>query len=96
MFDKDRLGKSILLAAALSGFALLGGAAPTHARDRDNNCAQRVRKAEANLRHEVERHGEYSRQAAKRRRQLEAAREKCGGRYDRDRDRDRHRDHDLR
>ncbi len=94
MFGKARLGKSMLLGAALSGFVLLGGAAPAQTRDRDDNCAPRIRKAEANLDREVRRHGEHSRQAAKRRHQLEEARERCRG--DRDHDRDRHRDHDHR
>jgi hypothetical protein len=94
MLGKARLGKSMLLAAALSGFVMLGGAAPAQARDRDDNCAQRIRKAEASLDRETRRHGEHSRQAAKRRHQLEEARERCRG--DRDHDRDRHRDRDRR
>ncbi len=62
------------------------------ARDRDDKCAQRVHKAQEKLEKDVRRHGEHSRQAEKRRRELERAREGCRG----DRDRDDRRDRDRR
>jgi len=79
-------GKTTLLAAVLGAFLLVGSVAPTVARDRDDECRERIHKAEAKLRHEIERHGEHSRQAEKRRHELERARERC--------DRDHNRDHD--
>ncbi len=84
MLRKVTLGKATLLAAALGGFLLLGSAAPAQARDRDDKCAQRIRQTEAQLQREIQRHGEYSRQAQKRRHELEKAREGCRGDHDRD------------
>ena len=81
-----------LLAVVFGAFLLVGAAAPTLARDRDDKCRERIHKAEAKLRREIDRHGERSRQAEKRRYELERARESCG----RDRDRDRDHDHDNR
>ncbi len=75
------------LMAAILGLSLIGGVLPSQARDRDDKCEQRVRKAELNLHKAVRRHGEHSRQAEQRRRQLQEARERCGGNHDRDHDR---------
>ena len=83
-------GKTTLLAAVFGAFLLVGGVAPTLAGDRDHECRERIHKAEAKLRREIDRHGEHSRQAEKRRHELERARERCGG------DRDRDHDHDNR
>ena len=66
----------------------LGGAPPNRPGDRDNGCRDRIQKAEAKLRREIDRHGEHSRQAQKRRDELDRVRERCG--------RDRDRDHDNR
>ena len=82
------LGKTGLLAGAVFGLLLLGGAPRAHARDRDEKCERKIHKAEENLERAVRRHGERSRQAENRRRQLEEARERCH--HDRDRDHDRH------
>ena len=81
-------GKITLLAVVFGAFLLVGGVAPTLAGDRDHECRERIRKAELKLRREIERHGEHSRQAEKRRHELERERERCGG--------DRYRDHDNR
>lgn len=89
---KRTLGRATFLAAALGGFLLLGSVAPAQARDRDDKCAQRIHKAEEKLEKEIRRHGEHSRQAGKRRRELENARRGCRG----DRDRDDRRDRDRR
>ena len=83
-------GKTTLLAAVFGAFLLVGSVAPTVARDQNDKCRERIQKAEAKLRYEIERHGEHSRQAQKRRYELERARERCG------RDRDRDHDHDNR
>lgn len=67
------------VAMALGGFLLIGGCVASQASDHRGQCEQRVRKAEANLRKEVERHGERSHQAEQRRRELEKARASCRG-----------------
>jgi hypothetical protein len=85
-------GKSILVAAALGGFLLFTGAPATRAQDhdRDRQCEQRIHKAEAKLQKEIERHGEQSRQAEKRRHELEQVRQSCHRDHDHDHDNDRH------
>jgi len=75
-------------AVALSGIFMVSSAGLLQARDHDDKCEERVRKAERNLERDVQKHGEHSRQAEKRRHQVEEAREKCG--HDHDRDHDRH------
>jgi hypothetical protein len=74
MFRKT--GMAVLLGASL----LLGGAAPVQAQNpnRHYRCEQRIRQAEANLQRAIERHGANSRQAARRRRELEEVRARCG------------------
>lgn len=42
-----------------------------------NRCEKRIHKAEMNLQKAVQRHGEHSRQAEKRRRELDKARDNC-------------------
>jgi hypothetical protein len=91
-------GGTTLLAAVFGTFLLvgcgahygrrsgLGGVPPTRAGDRDNGCRERIQKAEAKLRREIDRHGEHSRQAEKRRNELERVRERCGLNRDRDHD----------
>lgn len=70
-------GKASLLVALLSAFLLFGGVTPTQARDRDGDCYRRIQRAEEKLEREIHRHGPYSRQAEKRRHELEEARERC-------------------
>ncbi len=79
------LWKTGLLAAAVFGLLLLGGAPRAHADNRDERCERRIHKAEENLERAIRRHGERSRQAENRRHQLEEARERCH--HDRDHDR---------
>lgn len=80
-------GKRTLVAAVL-GACLLVGAAPSYARERNNNkCEQRVRKAEQKLNDAVRKHGERSRQAEQRRRDLERERANCNIGEHRDHDR---------
>ena len=78
--------KTTLISLVLSG-CLLGGVVPLQA-DQRKDCEKRIRKAEQNLDKEVRKHGEHSRQAEKRRHELEKTRENCQG-FDHDRDRDR-------
>jgi hypothetical protein len=78
--------RKTMISLVLSG-CLLGGVVPLQA-DRRSDCAKRIRKAEQNLDKEVRKHGEHSRQAEKRRHELEKTRENCRG-FDRDHDRDR-------
>jgi hypothetical protein len=80
--------KSGILAAVLAAIFLAGSAVPSKALDRDDKCEQRIHKAETNLQKAVQRHGEHSRQAEKRRHQLEETRERC--RHDRDHDQEHH------
>lgn len=87
--EKKKLSR--LLAAWLILLVLSVWAVPAQARDRDGRCAQRIHKAEAKLQQAISRHGEHSRQAQKRRRELEQTRASCRGDGDRDRDRDRDR-----
>ena len=56
------------------------GVLPAQARDRDDWCAQRIRKAEAQLDNAVRKHGRNSRQAEKRRQELDRVRDQCGRR----------------
>ena len=101
-----RLGKLLLAPAALSAFLLLVGL-PAAVADEGHECRERIEKAEAKLEKEVRKHGWRSRQAEKRRADLNAARERCWNQHhrwysgrdhnwhnDRDWDRDDNRDHD--
>ena len=74
-------------ATILAAFFLMGSAIPTQAMDRDDKCERRIHQAEVNLQKAIRKHGERSRQAEQRRRELQEARERCH--HDRDRDRDR-------
>ena len=75
--------KNILFVPALGLLLLAGGVARTQASDNDRHCEQRIHKAEEKLRKEIDRHGEQSRQAEKRRHELEEAKRSCGGDHDR-------------
>ena len=85
------LKKARTLIAALVVFSFLGWVAPAQALDRDHGndrkCEQQIRNAENKLRDAERRHGEHSRQAQNRRRDLENARARCH-RGDRDHDHD--------
>ena len=72
-----------IFALTVGALLLAGSAAPLQARDNHDKCEQRIHKAEANLRREVERHGEHSRKAERRRQELENARRSCNA-HDRD------------
>ena len=72
-------------AFVLGGALLLSSAGVLPARA--ESCEERIHKAERNLEKEVQKHGEHSRQAEKKRHELEEARARCG---DHDRDHDHH------
>jgi hypothetical protein len=82
-----------LCIALLSIAGLVGSSVPARA-DRDDKCERRIHQAEEKLRVAIQRHGENSRQAHKRRQELEEAERRCGRHHDQDRDHDRDHDHD--
>lgn len=83
-----KLVQKVLLSLLLGLSLVAGVSVPAQARDRDDRCEQKVRKAEANYNKAVRKHGEGSKQARKKREQLEQARAYCRGYADRDRDHD--------
>ena len=87
--------KAKTLIAAFVVLSFLSGAVPAKALDRDDDrkCEQQIRKAEAKLHNAERKHGEHSRQAESRRRDLENVRARC---HRGDRDRDHDHDHDRR
>ena len=92
------ISKKTTLTSLLLGSCLLGGVVSLQA-DHRSDCEKHIQKAEDNLYKEIRKHGEYSRQAENRRRELEQARYGCRNvashsYYGRDRDRYYDRDHD--
>ena len=87
MIKKNWAGQTIL--GAILGAALLAGTAVSAHADRDDHCERDVHRAEQNLDKAMRKHGEHSRQAEDRRRQLEEMRDRCHMR-------DEHRDEDRR
>jgi len=81
MFAKTMLG-------AMLGASLLAGMSTPARADRDDKCRHDIRKAEENLDKAVRKHGEHSKQAQQRRRELQAARERCDM-HEHDHDHDR-------
>jgi len=82
-----------ILCFALLTIGLVGPSLPARADDRDERhekCEKRIDRAEDKLRDAVNRHGEDSRQARKRREELEEAKRRCGDHHDMD----HHDDHD--
>ena len=82
-----------ILCFALLTIGLVGPSLPARADDRDERhekCEKRIHQAEDKLRDAVNRHGEESRQARKRREELEEAKRRCGDHHDMD----HHDDHD--
>ncbi len=66
-----------LVVAGLLACSLLAGSAMAYDRD-GGRCEQRIHKAERHLRQAIRKHGPGSRQAQRRREQLERARQQCG------------------
>jgi hypothetical protein len=73
------LQKIKIFVSAFVILAFLAGAVPASAvvRDDDRKCEQRIHNAEAKLQNAIRKHGEHSRQAEQRRRELEEARGRC-------------------
>ena len=87
MFKKNTTWLALFMA-----LCFLMGTIPARALDRDDHrCEERIHKAEANLEKAIHKHGEHSRQAEKKRHDLEEARERCHHDHDRDHDHDGHR-----
>src|SRR5580700_6283733 len=84
---RKMFGKTIL--CAMLAISLLAGVATPARADRDDKCQRDIHKAEENLEKAVHKHGEHSRQAEDRRRQLEEVRERCRA-HDHDHDHDHH------
>ena len=86
----------ILCVALLTIIGLAGSSLPVRAEDRDdrhNACERQIHQAEDKLRDAIQRHGEDSRQAHKRREQLEEVKRRCDDHHDKDHhddDRDHH------
>jgi hypothetical protein len=76
----------ILCVALLAIAGLVGSSLPARA---DDKCDRRIHQAEDKLRDAVQRHGEDSKQARKRRQELEEVKRQCGDHHDMD-----HHDHD--
>lgn len=74
MSHRLKVYKAIPFVAAF-GLCLL--VTPTRSCDHDQDCPRRIERAEERLRHEIERHGEHSRQAEEKRRELEEVRRDC-------------------
>ncbi len=79
----------ILCTALLTIVGLVGSSVPVRAEDRDA-CERQIHQAEDKLRDAIQRHGEDSKQARKRRDQLEDVKHRCGDPHDKD----HHDDHD--
>jgi hypothetical protein len=73
----------ILSIALLMMAGLVGSSLPAGAEDK---CDRNIHKAEQKLRDAVEKHGEHSKQAEKRRHELEDVKHRCGDRHDHDMD----------
>jgi hypothetical protein len=87
MWLRKVFAKTVL--CAMLGAVLLAGAATPARADRADKCRRDIHKAEENLEKAIRKHGERSRQAEQRRRQLREVRERCRpywGEHDHDHD----------
>ena len=73
-----KTGMAVVLGASLITGMSVTTLAQTPA-DRHYRCERRIHRAELNLQRAIARHGENSRQAARRRRELEEVRARCQG-----------------
>lgn len=76
------------MAAVLGALVMLGGAGAAHAESRES-CYRKIRNEQRDLDRAIQRHGYRSRQAAKERRDLARAQDRCARQFGRYRDRDR-------
>ena len=84
----NRIGQSMLCAAALAAFMLIGAAPRAFA---DNDCQRRIARADHRVHEAAEHHGWNSPQAQHARAKLHEAREHCWGHYHKWWDEDGHR-----
>jgi hypothetical protein len=70
--------QEVWLLAGLGICLLTGGTALVRADDHDHDCDKRIHQAEARLQKEIDKHGEHSPQADRRRHELEETRRSCG------------------
>jgi hypothetical protein len=82
----------MLCVVLLTIVGLVGSSLPTRADDHHDRCVRRVHQAEENLRDAIAKHGEDSREARKRRAQLDQAHHDCPDveHHDHDHDHDQH------
>ncbi len=73
-----RLAKLALAAAVLVAILIAAPSAEAQRHRKYNNCSQRVGQAELNLQRAIQRHGNHSKQAEQRRRQLRNIEQRCG------------------
>jgi len=79
-FLRKNVWQAVVLALLLN--CTLFVATPSlRAEDEHEHCRHRIEKAQARLDHAIERHGEHSRQAEEKRRDLHEERERCWNRY---------------
>jgi hypothetical protein len=71
------LKKSRMVIAALMIAGFFGSVIPTTQAFAESRCERRIHEAEAKLQDAIARHGEHSRQAEKRRHDLEETRRHC-------------------
>ena len=83
----------ILCIALLTIVGLAGSSLQARADDRNEKCERQIHQAEDKLRDAIQRHGEGSKQAHKRREQLEEVKRRCGDHHDRDHHDDDHSQH---
>lgn len=76
-----KLGKSTAAVATMTAVLALGAVPLMHADDDRAKCQHRVEKAEARLDDAIRKHGERSGEAAERRRDLDAERDRCWSQY---------------
>jgi len=77
---RRKIWKTAVAVLLLNGLLVMT-AAPSLWADEHDRCRHRIEKAEAKLDHAVAKHGEHSRQAEEKRRDLRAERERCWNEY---------------
>jgi hypothetical protein len=73
----NALRKAVLLGVALSGLMLVGTAGTARADDGRERCGERINHEQRELDRAIARHGYYSRQADRERRELNRLRYQC-------------------
>ena len=76
-----KIAESTAAVAAIAAVLALGSVPRMHADDDHAKCQHRIEKAEVRLNDAVRKHGERSGEAAERRRDLNAERDRCWNQY---------------